>query len=505
MPTRWETYPIQLQGGLTLNLGRLEQGISAPGSATILQNFEADVQGGYTRINGFAKYSSEVVPGTGLIHGVVAIDSSRALVARDGDYYLSSGAAWSGILAIPNPAISRIRSETYNFSGIKKTVVVDGVNEPAYFNHTTNTMVYATTPPADVIGANRAKVFKSHLFFAKGRLLTFTAPFSDDNFSTGSGAGTINVGDDITGLIVFRDQLIVFCLNKIFRISGNTASDFVLSPITNNTGCLCGDTVQEVGGDIMYLGPDGIRYLSASERDNDFGLTRASEKIQNKVLEVVDTNCIYSSVTIASKNQYRLFYYVDNVQVVNSRGFIGTKFSNQTADNISWSETKGIKVYGMSKYQDRDSETILFVGDTGYVYKMEVGSSFDGQPIEAIFETPYMPISDPKIRKTIYKHTLYLKPRGNVNITALLKFDYGQANSSPSSPFDISTDSGVATYGSLSSVYGTSLYGVAGEQEIFSNTVGSGFVVAVRYTNVSTQPSFNLNFVILEYRNNERR
>lgn len=505
MPTRWETFPIQLQGGLTLNLGRLEQGISAPGSATILQNFEADVQGGYTRIQGYVKYSNTAVPGTGLIHGVVALNESNALVARQGNFYLSSGTTWTSLLAITNPAISRIRSESYNFSGVRKTVVVDGVNAPAYFDHGTNTMSYMPTPPADVVGATRVAVFKSHLFFAKGRLLTFAVPYTDHNFSAGSGAGVINVGDDITGITVFRDQLIVFCLNKIFRISGNTASDFVLSSITNNTGCLCGDTVQEVGGDIMYLGPDGIRYLSASERDNDFGLTRASEKIQNRILEIVDLNCTYSSVTLPSKNQYRLFYYLDNVGRANSKGFIATKFSNQTADNISWSEIKGMKIYGISKYQNRDFVTVLFVSDTGFVYKMEAGNSFDGENIEAIFETPYMPISDPKIRKTIYKHTLYAKPRGAMNVTCLLKFDYGQPNSSASSPFLVTGNSSVAVYGGPTSVYGVSVYGSGNEEEFYNNVVGSGFVVAIRYTNTSQEPPFNLNFVVLEFRNNERR
>lgn len=505
MPTRWETFPIQLQGGLTLNLGRLEQGISAPGSATILQNFEADVQGGYTRIQGYAKYSNTAVPGTGLIHGVIALNENSALVARQGAYYFSTGTSWTSILAITNPAISRIRSESYNFSGTRKTVVVDGVNHPAYFDHATNTMSYALHSPSDVTGATRVCVFKSHIFFAKGRLLTFAAPFTDHNFSSGAGAGTINVGDDITGLIVFRDQLIVFCLNKIFRLSGNTSSDFVLSSITNNTGCLCGDTVQEVGGDIMYLGPDGIRYLSASERENDFGLTRASEKIQNKVLEILELNCIYSSVTLAAKNQYRLFYYLDNVARVNSKGFIGTKFSNQSVDNISWSEIKGMKIYGVSKYQNRDLETILFVGDTGFVYKMEIGNSFDGENIEAIFETPYMPINDPKVRKTIYKHTLYAKPRGLMNVTCLLKFDYAQPNSSPSAPFIVTGNTSVAIYGSPSTTYGTAIYGPSSEEQFYNNVVGSGFVVAIRYTSISQEPPFNLNFVVLEYRNNERR
>lgn len=505
MPTRWETFPIPLQGGLTLNQGRLEQGIAAPGSATILQNFEPDVQGGYSRVLGFAKYSTTAVPGTGIIHGVVALNATEALVARQGKFYYSSGTTWTEKLNLTNTSITRIRHDHYNFSGTRKTVVVDAVNAPAYFDHNTKTMSYAVSPPADVVGAVRVKQFKAHLFFSKGRLLSFTAPYGESDFSVANGAGVINVGDDITGLTVFRDQLIVFCLNSIHRLVGSTVSDFALVPITANTGCLCGDTVQEVGGDIMYLGPDGIRYLSASERENDFGLTRASDKIQNKVVEITNTDCIYSSVTIARKNQYRLFYYLGNVVRANSKGFLATKYSNQTADNISWAEMKGVKVYGMSKYQDRDDETILFVSDTNFVYRMEAGNSFDGEDIEAIFETPYMPINDPKIRKTIYKHTLYAKPKGQMGVVCRLKFDYDQVGSSSPAPFEVAGTTSVSTYGDPLTVYGVAVYGPTAEEQFYSNTVGSGFVVALRYYDKSQRPPFNLNFVVLEYRNNERR
>lgn len=505
MPTQWQTHPIKLEGGLTTNLGRIEQGINAPGSATILQNFEPDVRGGYTRILGYEKYSTTAVPGSGQIYGVITLSDTEALVARGTQYQYSTGTTWTAKLALINPVIARIRNDSYNFTGTRKTVVVDGVNPPAYFDHTTKTMVYAVGAPTDVVGASRVRVFKNHLFFAKGRNLSFSSPFLENDFTPANGAGVINVGDDITGIVVFRDQLIVLCLNSIYRVAGNTEADFNLSPIAMNTGCLCGDTVQEVGGDIMYLGPDGVRYLSATERNNDFGLVRASEKIQTKVLAVTNSNCIYSSVTLPEKNQYRLFYYVQDTPVETSKGFLATKYSNQTVDDIAWAELVGFKVYGVSKYQKRDGETVLFVGDTGFVYRMETGNSLDGLPIDAIFETPYMPITDPKVRKTFYKHTMYAQPEGFMEISASLKYDYQQPNTSPLSAFTIRSGASLATYGSPSSIYGVTLYSFPAEEQYYDNVLGGGFTVALRYASKSINPPYNLNFVVLEYRPNERR
>lgn len=504
MPTRWETYPIKLEGGLTTNLGRIEQGIQAPGSATILQNFEADVQGGYTRVLGYTKFSTTAIPLTGVPRGIFQLTNQSVVVERGGRYFQSSGTSWVEKLVLPNPNILKVRTAEYTFTAATATVVVDGVNPPAYYNHTTDSMSYGVGFPAEVVGANRVAVFKSHIFFAKDQLLSFTSPFLPQDFNPANGAGVVNVGDEITGIVPFRDQLIVFCLNKIFRLSGNTSLDFVLSPITANTGCLCGDTIQEVGGDIMYLGPDGIRYLSASERDNDFGLTRASEKIQKRVLSAINNNCFYASVTLSNKNQYRLFYYLSDVDAPNSKGFVGTKFSNQTADDIAWAELKGFKVYAISKMQQRDNESVLFVGPSGFVYRLESGNSLDGEDIEAIFETPYMPITDPKVRKTIYKHTLYAKPQGNLNLRGLLKFDYTKTPN-VSETFTIAGEGGNPIYGEINTVYGTAVYGSASDEQYYNNVVGSGFVVAIRYSDRSQSPPFNLNFVVLEYRMNERR
>ena len=50
-----------LQGGLVLNKSTFAM---QPGEALELQNFEPDIEGGYRRINGFAKLVTNIVPQT---------------------------------------------------------------------------------------------------------------------------------------------------------------------------------------------------------------------------------------------------------------------------------------------------------------------------------------------------------------------------------------------------------------------------------------------------------
>jgi hypothetical protein len=263
------------------------------------------------------------------------------------------------------------------------------------------------------------------------------------------------------------------------------------------------DTVQEVGGDVMYLGPDGIRWLSATERNEDFGLERASANIQSKALSIITSGASYASLPVRSKNQYRLFTYIENRPVKLAEGLIATKFSDQGTTNISWSRTVGIKVYAAHSRQFADREVIFFTSETGYVYRMDFGNSFDGAAISAVFETPYMPINDPRIRKTIYKHTLYLKTQGQFGFTVNLRFDYNASGTVQPPGFTLASSTGTGVWGQ--STWGAFLYSKAVSDTFTNQTVGSGFVVAIRYEDNSTNPPFTLDYVILEYGVNERR
>ena len=134
---------------------------------------------------------------------------------------------------------------------------------------------------------------------------------------------------------------------------------------------------------------------------------------------------------------------------------------------------------------------------------MDFGNSFDGEPIKAVFETPYMPINDPRIRKTIYKHTLYLKTQGPFSFTVNLRFDYNPSGSIQPPGFTLASSTGTGIWGQ--SNWGSFKYSRAVSDTFVNQTVGSGFVVAIRYEDNSTNPPFTLDYVILEYSINERR
>ena len=509
MATAWQTFPIEFKGGLISNISPLQQGLNNVGSASVLQNFEPSKEGGYKKIAGYDKYDANVVPGAGVLTGVKVINAGEALAIRaDGGVskiYHSSGTGWT-LKATAALNGARARFVDYKYTGVAKTLIVDGVNFPAIFEDVTNTIAYMTAP-AEVQGAQHVAVYKGTAFFSKGSIVYFTAPLSDTDFSSANGGGLINVGHNVTGLVVFRDQLIIFSDNKIQRLTGTTSSDFQLSPITDSIGCLDSGTIQEVGGDIMYLAPDGLRLLSATDRIGDFGLQIASSPITKDANTFSDSSTNFASIVLREKAQYRIFSYNASEQDHLAKGLLATKFSDQGAASMAWANLVGFKVYTCDSKYTESSETILFANEDGYVYQMEQGASFDGAPIQAIYESPYMPISDPQIRKTFYKLTTYLEPTGGVSLDLNIKYDFGRIRGfdviQPDTDTIETTGTSVSFYGAAT--YGTSLYGGQLDTVYINQVIGSGKTIAIRYEDNSTNPSFSLDTAILEFTQNDRQ
>lgn len=517
MATQWQTFPVEFRGGLISNLSPLQQGINAVGSATILQNFEPSKEGGYKKVLGYTKFSPNVVPGVGAIKGVKVVNTTEVVAVRPdvstgfSKYYIGSGTTWT-LLGTSAAVGGKVRGISYNFGSGHKLMFVDGVNYPAILNDATNTLTFLSTP-ADIQGASHIEIYKQTVFLANGTNLIFSAPFSDTDFTAASGGGIINVGHEINGLIVFRDQLIIFSRNQIQRLVGNTSADFQLLPITDNIGCAYPDTIQEVGGDVMFLAPDGFRLLGATERIGDFGLELASAPIAKDALEFLNTSTEFSSLIFRNKAQYRVFASEVSTSVDSSSGLIASKFSDQGASRIEWATTKGFKVLccdGRYLPTGNGGEVTVFANDDGYVYRMESGFSRDGANISAIFESPFMPITDPQKRKTLYKMALYIDTIGTFEIEANFLFDivstanYNRAVRAPT--IVISNPTGlVYFYGSSGSVYGTATYGSDVDKVYDTPLIGSGKTFAFRIEDNSTNPTFTLDTAVFEFKEHDRQ
>jgi len=507
MPDRWQTYPFEFKGGLISNLSPYQQGIQAPGSARVLVNYEPSVFGGYRRVEGYAKFDTAAVSNSGNIRGLIKY-GNHVYAARGNDLFRSTGSGWTSIsdnatyssAGVTLGGSGRVRFLKYNFDGTEKLFAVDGTGKP--FRFTGSVFSQLSSLPADTSGASHAVNFKNHIFLANGENVVFSAPYEDDDFTPASGGGIINVADTVTDLIVFRDQLIIFGETTIHRLAGSSQADFQLVPVSRDLGAVAEDTVQEIGGDIMFLGPDGLRLFSATDKIGDFSLAAVSKTIQAEILDLVSNSTTFASTVVREKSQYRIFGFRSASTNDASKGIVAT----QLQDSVAFNELRGFKVFCVTSEYSGSAEEIYFGGSDGFVYQMEQGNTFSGSNIVATFATPFVPLSDPNVRKTIYKGTTYVDVNGVLDLKFSLKYDFDQPESVQPEGTTLSNEAGtVITYGS--GTFGTSTFGSKPNTVFDVQTVGSGTSVSLVYetTGTTTDAVFTVDAATLEFATYGRR
>ena len=494
------------QGGLVLDQSTFAM---QPGMALELQNFEPDISGGYRRISGYAKWNSNIVPQTAASTEpvlMVALFNSKVIAAR-GTKIFEAGTtgSWSEI-DTGRTSAGRYTFFRYNLAGTDFIIWADGANHATKYDGTTLTDINASGAPANpkfVTG------FKDHLFFAGAsstpQQLTFTAPFTDNDFNSSNGAGTIKVDSNITGLFPFRDALFIFCEERIFKLTGTGISTFVVQPVTREIGCLNGFTIQEFAGDIVFLGPDGLRTVAGTERIGDVELGTISSNVQSIFDDNLSSASEFESVVIPDRTQYRIFFTKANTAQNSTKG-VATVLKGRA---FEFSELRGIKPASTDSFVTAGNVVILH-GDysNGYVYRQEQGNTFDGTAILAKYRSPDMTFGDAGIRKHMHRVIVNFAPESTIDADLFLRYDYESADSSRPAAYaldssDIAAVYGTTTYGVSSTTVGT--YGGASQPLVRQAVEGSGFAVALRVNDGGETAPYSLKGFQLEYQTGARR
>ena len=488
------------QGGLVLDQSTFAM---QPGMALELENFEPDTKGGYRRINGYEKWNSNIVPQTSASSESVLMSAyfDGSIIAARGEKVFKAGTtgSWTQIDTGRTNA-GKYTHFRYNLAGTDYIVWADGANHASKYDGTTVTDLNATGAPSDpqyVVG------HKDALFFAgmssTPQAIVFTSPFTDDDFNTANGAGTINVDSNITGLFPFRDQLYIFCEERIFKLVGNSIADFQLQPVTREIGCLNGFTIQEFAGDLVFLGPDGLRTVAGTERIGDVELGTISRAVQERFEGLTDIDQ-FDSVVIPDKTQYRIFF---TNTASRNRGQTKGIICVRKGDAYEFGEVKGIQPSCTDFITSQGETFILHGGFDGYVYRQEKGDDYDGNLIVGRYRSPDLTMGDAGIRKNFQRVIINYAPTGIVNADLFLRYDY-EAPTVPrpaAYPFDSSTV--VAIYGT--SAYGTATYGGQSNPLVRQPVEGSGFALAMRVVDNGTSAPYTLKGFQLEFNVGARR
>jgi hypothetical protein len=511
-------YKVTSIGGMNTNRDVLSQGEQEPGSATQLINYEPSTSGGYRRVSGYAN-TYGTLAGTGSVLGVaVAENINNSIFAcrkpsAGTDYFYRWNSSTSAWVAITTPGtvtmvgVKKVRMIRFNWVS-SKLFLTDGINPAATYDGTTYTQVtHANAPDSPRFAA----AFKNHMFLAGDPSepfnLYFSAPLNETDFSPANGAGVINVGFEIVQIKSFRDDLYIFGKNAIKSLRGTNIADFIVSEVTTNLGCVASDSVVELGGNLLFLGPDGFRPVAGTSKIGDVELETISKQIQftiNAILqeliaEDLDPDLL-TSVVIRKKSQFRLF-----IPTSGTFGLLGGLRQRDGGFSFEFSQLFDFPATCASSGYVGVDEIVIHGDANGKVHKQETGSSFDGQPILSVYQTPYYYFEDPTIRKNFYNLTTFLRSEGSTTISLGVSYDFDDSQTVFNPSNYSMTTSGAAAY------YNEAVYDSAA---VFDgnpspvekvNIEGSGFSIAFKYVTNDTNASHTVQGLVMNYSMNDRR
>ena len=497
---------VSCSGGLVLNRDVFS---IVPGEALELKNFEPDIAGGYKKILGTTKFNTNVVPYvSSSTERVVmsAIFNDAVLAARGGSiHYASSGSgSWTSLITGLGTPTVNYEFKRFNFDGTDKIIICSGTSTPRIVDTS-----YTVTNVNATGSANfkYVEIFKNHIFFSgdssNPHSVKFMSSFETNDFTTANGGGEIKVDSPVVGLKVFRDNLFIFCNDEIFKLVGTSSADFQLEPVTRKIGCLDGRSIQEFGGDVIFLAPDGLRTIAGTDRIGDVELGTISKQVQ-QIIDNITTHNI-NSLVIRNKSQYRLFYPTSVDQSENAaKGLICViKGQPEGGAGFEYSEIIGLKTSSADSDFISGAETIVSGGYDGYVYQQESGSAFTRasttKSIDAFYRTPDMTMGDPGIRKSMQRVIWNYENEGDVSANFKVRYDFDSPQVPQPDAYTLSTGAGIAVYGLSASTYGTAVYGSSGANLVRQSVEGSGFTVALRVEDFSTNLPISFKGYQLEF------
>jgi hypothetical protein len=536
-----QPYALACEGGLDKASSSFEL-LRRPGAATRLRNFEVDVAGGYRRVNGFSAFggSSAANPSTdndilglhvyadGLIacsstnifftlDGITWLQINRDSVAGGGDNY----STFTGRSTLARTSQGKAHFVTFEGDTTYGEVIITDEGsavKPFYFKMTGTGALSDRTYFAKEITVDGSvfpkfcTIHDKHLVVAGSSTepngIHYSGTSDIDDFSS-TGSGTIILDDQVVGLKSFRDDLIIFCRNSIYKLVNiNVSASIAVVPITQNIGCLDGKSIQEIGGDLVFLAPDGIRTLAGTVRIGDVELGTVSRAIQPIMKDIADNigSLNVSSLVIRDKSQYRLYYGSSSTGDA-SEGIIGTlKTNEQGFTQFQWSETFGIDASsaiasgfdsdGVEKHYHGDYAGRVFNHDTGDNFLNTSGTETN---IVAEYQTPDLDYGDLGTLKTLKYIKVSATPEGTVGTKLRIRYDYDDTDIPQPSDYTLSINKpslfGTAVYGSTAA----HVFGAASDPMTRQTIEGSGHSNYFRIFSDDQNSPYTINGIYIDY------
>ena len=279
-------------------------------------------------------------------------------------------------------------------------------------------------------------VYRNHLFLSfPGGSLQYSSTGDPYGWNPLTGSAELGIGEEITKLAVLNGPvLVVQGRNLISLLYGSGSSDWELKPYTDQSGCI--EWTGQVLGTCIYLDDRGLTTIYSTQKYGDYISSTISKDIQ-PYLDTKMSN-VQCSVAARQKGQYRLYFddgegiclTLDGSKIL---GFTRLKYD--------------VVPICMYSTDNLDGEEEIFFGTSdGYVYQLDSGTSFNGNPLKRFLRLPYNHLKTPRNYKDFKKIILEMETPNGTEIDLYVDFSYGEDLAAKSQSVDIDATGGYWGY-----------------------------------------------------------
>lgn len=329
-----------------------------------------------------------------------------------------AGGAQTAITALPSGKVDTVVA---NFGGNVNTTRLygcDGVNRAFEFDFTQGVYVPLNTGMA-VDRPDHIAFHKNHLFLSFDSSVQHSAIGDPYVWSPIFGAGEIALIDSVTAFLVLPgDQstgaMAIYADDNTFMLYGTSSADWNLVSYNVGTGAKPFSAQNLVSS--FAFDDRGIMRLKTTLNYGNFDAAALTLNIRPFVQQ--RRNLVTASGVNREKSQYRVFFSDGSglyTTLVNDKymGSMPVQFAHAVACMCDGENPDG-------------SETAFFGSTNGYVYRLDVGTSFDGEEIGASLILTYDAVKSPRMLKRWRRASLEI----DGSAYAEFSFNYSLAYSS---------------------------------------------------------------------------
>lgn len=317
--------------------------------------------------------ASEVL--TGPTGTAAAVDAQAAITLNPGGKYRTIRKNFYGATASTRIYGASGENRGFEFDGSVyvpiRTGLSDALDKPSYVGE-----------------------FSKHLFLGVGSSLMISSIGVPIQYNVNTGAGEIAVGHDLTGLESgYLGALIVFSKDRVSYVTGSDVTDFSLDDISPDSGAFA-DTSAVVGMP-YFLDNEGIRSLEASEAYGDWKMGTETAKVKPWLRGKINGGTdIVGALRVRAKDTYRI-YFGDGTG-------LAIYFGRKDPEPMPF--TVGFTPYVLASGKDSSDRDVIFAGGTdGFVYQLDIGTSFDGDAVVAFFLLAHVFQKAPNLEKRYHR------------------------------------------------------------------------------------------------------